>query len=203
MQTLATPSSWFCSSWWPPLSPVSYSPSREQGPNRPGGGEQQLSKKLGKETYTSCEGPFIDDVTHIWSFLIPTPHCHVVPKSLNSHIYINRVRLKHHLLKILPVIIPFRYANPSKFYILSLGFPDIKMKQGFIIGVYIFVFKFEQSSYLFSLNNSCPCRDLKPGTPRYQADMLPIKLCWLGSQLPHNYFVCKQHRQDTWSRFRV
>ena len=27
------------------------------------------------------------------------------------------------------------YANPSKFYILSLGFSDIEMKQGFIIGV--------------------------------------------------------------------
>ena len=29
------------------------------------------------------------------------------------------------------------YANPSKFYILSLGFPDTKMKQGFVIGVYL------------------------------------------------------------------
>ena len=29
------------------------------------------------------------------------------------------------------------HANPSKFYILSLGFPDIEMKQGFIIGVYL------------------------------------------------------------------
>ena len=29
------------------------------------------------------------------------------------------------------------YANPSKFYILSLGFPDIEMKQGFVIGVYL------------------------------------------------------------------
>ena len=41
---------------------------------------------------------------------------------------------------------------------------------------YIFVFKFEQSSYFFSLKNSRPCRDLNPGTPRYQADMLPIEL---------------------------
>ena len=28
-------------------------------------------------------------------------------------------------------------ANPSKFYILSLGFSDLEMKQGFIIGVYL------------------------------------------------------------------
>ena len=27
------------------------------------------------------------------------------------------------------------YANPSKFHILSLGFSDIEMKPGFIIGV--------------------------------------------------------------------
>ena len=44
----------------------------------------------------------------------------------------------------------------------------------------IFVFKFEQSSYLFSHKNSRPCRDLIPGPPRYQADMLPIELSWLG-----------------------
>ena len=43
---------------------------------------------------------------------------------------------------------------------------------------YIFVFKFEQSSYLFSLKNSLPCRDLNPGPPRYQADML-TELSWL------------------------
>ena len=29
------------------------------------------------------------------------------------------------------------HANPSKFYILSLGFSGIEMKQGFIIGVYL------------------------------------------------------------------
>ena len=29
------------------------------------------------------------------------------------------------------------YANPSKFYILSQGFSDIEMKQGFIVGVYL------------------------------------------------------------------
>ena len=28
--------------------------------------------------------------------------------------------------------------------------------------------------------NSRPCRDLNPGRPRYQADMLPIELSWLG-----------------------
>ena len=32
---------------------------------------------------------------------------------------------------------------------------------------YIFVFKFEQSSYLFSLKNSHPSRDLNPGPPQY------------------------------------
>ena len=46
--------------------------------------------------------------------------------------------------------------------------------------LFIFVFKFEQSSYLFSLKNSCPCQDLNLGPPRYQADMLPIELSWLG-----------------------
>ena len=44
---------------------------------------------------------------------------------------------------------------------------------------YIFVFKFEQSSYLFSLKNSRACRDLIRRPPRYQADMLPIELSWL------------------------
>ena len=39
---------------------------------------------------------------------------------------------------------------------------------------YIFVFKFEQSSYLFLLKNSRSCRDLNLGPPRYQADMLPM-----------------------------
>ena len=48
---------------------------------------------------------------------------------------------------------------------------------------YIFVFKFEQISYLFSLKNSRPCRDLNPGPPWYPADMLPIELSWLGSIL--------------------
>ena len=47
----------------------------------------------------------------------------------------------------------------------------------------IFIFKFEKFSYLFSLKNSRPCRDLNPGPPRYQADMLPIELSWLGSSL--------------------
>ena len=52
---------------------------------------------------------------------------------------------------------------------------------------YIFVFKFERFIYLFSLKNSCPCRDLNPGLPRYQADMLPIELSWLGS-VSHFHF---------------
>ena len=47
---------------------------------------------------------------------------------------------------------------------------------------YIFVFKFKQSSYLFSLKNFLPCGDLNPGPPRYQPDLLPIELSWLGSQ---------------------
>ena len=46
--------------------------------------------------------------------------------------------------------------------------------------VYIFIFKFEQSSYLISLTNSRPCRDLNPGPHQYQVDMLPIELSWLG-----------------------
>ena len=45
---------------------------------------------------------------------------------------------------------------------------------------YIFVFKFEQSSHLFSLKNFRPCRDLNPEPPRYQADMLIIELSCLG-----------------------
>ena len=47
---------------------------------------------------------------------------------------------------------------------------------------YIFTSKFEQSSYLFSPKNSRPCRDLNPGPPRYQVNMLPIELSWLGSK---------------------
>ena len=45
---------------------------------------------------------------------------------------------------------------------------------------YIFVFKFKQISYLFSLKIFCPCQDLNPGPPRNQTDMLPIELSWLG-----------------------
>ena len=37
----------------------------------------------------------------------------------------------------------------------------------------------EQSSYLFSLKNSRPCRNLNSGPPRYQADILPIELAWM------------------------
>ena len=47
--------------------------------------------------------------------------------------------------------------------------------------ILVFKFEFEQSSYLFSLKNSRPCQDLNLGPPRYQADMLPIDLFWLGS----------------------
>ena len=32
----------------------------------------------------------------------------------------------------------------------------------------------------FALVISCPCWDLNPGPPRYQADMLPTELSWLG-----------------------
>ena len=38
-------------------------------------------------------------------------------------------------------------------------------------------------NYLFSLKNSRPCRDLNPGLPRYQADMLPTELSWLGQTI--------------------
>ena len=37
------------------------------------------------------------------------------------------------------------------------------------------------SSCYFPLINSHPCQDLNPGPCRYQANMLPIKLSWLGS----------------------
>ena len=62
----------------------------------------------------------------------------------------------------------------------------------YYINTCIFVFKSEQSSYLFSLKSSRPCRDLNPGPPWYQADFLPIELSWLGywrqiwiSGIPH------------------
>ena len=35
-------------------------------------------------------------------------------------------------------------------------------------------------NYLFSLKNSRPCQELNPGPPRYQANMLPTELSWLG-----------------------
>ena len=35
-------------------------------------------------------------------------------------------------------------------------------------------------NYLFSLKIFCPCRDLNLGPPRYQVDMLPTELSWLG-----------------------
>ena len=43
---------------------------------------------------------------------------------------------------------------------------------------------------LFSLKNSCPCLDLNPEPPRYQVDMLPNELSWLGFP---RYFVCRGH----------
>ena len=48
------------------------------------------------------------------------------------------------------------------------------------IGIIYLYSNSNKSSYLFSLKNSRPCRDLNPGPPRYQADMLPIELSWLG-----------------------
>ena len=36
--------------------------------------------------------------------------------------------------------------------------------------------------------NFRPCRDLNPGPLRYQADMLPIELSWLGSNQLSNFF---------------
>ena len=45
-------------------------------------------------------------------------------------------------------------------------------------------FKFKYFNYLISLKNYRPCRDLIPGPPRDQADMLPTELSWLG----FNYF---------------
>ena len=56
---------------------------------------------------------------------------------------------------------------------------------------YIFIFKFEQFSYLFSLKNSRTSRDLNWGPPRYQADMLPIELSLLGS-IEYNVFPLNQ-----------
>ena len=42
--------------------------------------------------------------------------------------------------------------------------------------------KFEDQvyNYLFALKNYRPCRDLNLGLLRYQADMLPTELSWLG-----------------------
>ena len=60
------------------------------------------------------------------------------------------------------------------------AFANQKQKVQFFYGSDIFVFIFEQSSYLFSLKNSRPSRDLDPGPPWYKADMLPIELSWLG-----------------------
>ena len=59
----------------------------------------------------------------------------------------------------------------------------------FIQYKHILVFKFEQSSYLFSLKNSRPCRDLNPGPPWYQADMLSIELSWLGQAQISSHFI--------------
>ena len=64
---------------------------------------------------------------------------------------------------------------------------------------YIFVFKFKQSSYLFSLKNYRPCRDLNPGCPRHQADMLPIELSWLGSigeSLRERFYAVRQYNNQ-------
>ena len=44
-------------------------------------------------------------------------------------------------------------------------------------------------NYLFSLKTSHPCRDLNPGPPQFQTDMLPTELSWLG---------CKQIISSKW-----
>ena len=84
-----------------------------------------------------------------------------------------------------PMEVPLRLRLVSLFYSL-----EVPLKMKIILVVYrpslcqdvIFIFKFEQSSYLFLLKNSRPCRDLNLGLSRYQADMLPIELSWLGLQ---------------------
>ena len=35
-------------------------------------------------------------------------------------------------------------------------------------------------NFLFLLKNSCPCQDLNPRPPRYQANMLSTELSWIG-----------------------
>ena len=65
---------------------------------------------------------------------------------------------------------------------LPIEFPGLDLLYS-LYWNYIFVFKFKQSSYLFSLKNSCPCRDLpgfEPRTSLVPSDMLPIELSWLG-----------------------
>ena len=47
------------------------------------------------------------------------------------------------------------------------------------------------------LKNSRPCRDLNPGPPRYQVDMLPFELSWLGFLLKLNFLQCVQLFQGT------
>ena len=69
---------------------------------------------------------------------------------------------------VLPLHLSFWCVGTTKLYsssILLLSFhPDVL-----------------QSTNIISLKNSRPCRDLNPGPPQYQADMLPTELSWLGS----------------------
>ena len=60
-------------------------------------------------------------------------------------------------------------------YILELYIHILIQKIQLLISLKKIIIK-----YLFSLKNSRPCRDLNPGLPRYQVDMLPIELSWLG-----------------------
>ena len=63
------------------------------------------------------------------------------------------------------------------------------------------VFKFKLINYLFSLKNSRPCQDLKPGPPQYQADMLPTELYWLGYNI--NVWKVLTILLSAWKVFKI
>ena len=64
--------------------------------------------------------------------------------------------------------------NQSIFFMLVL------LVENIFLTTFFWIYISNLINILFSLKSSRPCWDLNPGPPRYQANMLPTELSWLG-----------------------
>ena len=103
--------------------------------------------------------------THLWHFLSVSIHSWC---RKNTHLRKGRY---------VQILILFK-VDRWQHYLNKLSF--LCCQPGMILYLYLHKLYNQHISYLFSLKNSRTCRDLNPGPPWYQANMLPIELFWLG-----------------------